>query len=116
VGYKRRCPSVSYRNKLAGEVKALGARFNSARTPEPDHLAYFYAGNNFILWNRVLRDVAAEHTDNIGDNARLLALGTLAIADSFIVAWENKIHYVFWRPITAIQEGDNDGNSRSALG
>jgi hypothetical protein len=96
------------------EVKALGARFNSARTPEQTDLAYFYAGNNFILWNRALRDVATAHTDNIGDNARLLALGTLAIADAVIVAWENKIHYVFWRPITAIQEGDNDGNSRTA--
>ncbi|HET9222707.1 MAG TPA: hypothetical protein VFO07_09395, partial [Roseiflexaceae bacterium] len=62
------------------EVKDLGARSNSKRTPKQDQLAYFYAGNNFILWNRVLRDVAAEHTDNIGDNARLLALGTLAIA------------------------------------
>jgi hypothetical protein len=96
------------------EVKDLGARFNSTRTPEQDQLAYFYAGNNFILWNRVLREVAAAHTENIGDNARLLALGTLAIADSFIVAWDSKIHYVFWRPITAIQEGENDGNSRTA--
>ena len=96
------------------EVKALGARFNSARTPEQDQLAYFYAGNNFILWNRVLRDIAAEHTDNIGDSARLLALGTLAIADSFITSWDSKSHYVFWRPITAIREGDNDGNPRTA--
>jgi hypothetical protein len=95
------------------EVKTLGARFNSARTPEQTGLAYFFGGNNFILWNRALRDIAAANTDNLGDNARLLALGTLAIADSFIVAWENKIHYVFWRPLTAIQEGDNDGNSRT---
>jgi hypothetical protein len=96
------------------EVMALGARFNSTRTLEQTQLAYFYAANNFILWNRVLRDVAAEHTDTIGDSARLLALGTLAMADSLITAWESKIHYVFWRPITAIQEGDNDGNPRTA--
>ena len=96
------------------EVKALGARFNSARTPEQEQLAYFYAGNNFILWNRALRDIAAAHTDTIGDSARLLALGTLAVADSFITAWDSKIQYVLWRPITAIQEGDNDGNSQTA--
>ena len=96
------------------EVKALGARFNSARTPEQTQLAYFYAGNNFILWNQALRDIAAAHTDNIGDNARLLALGTLAIADAVITAWDSKIHYVFWRPITAIREGDNDGNAQTA--
>ena len=96
------------------EVMALGARLNSARTPEQDQLAFFYAGNNFILWNRVLRDIATEHTDTIGDSARLLALSTLAIADSFITSWDSKIHYVFWRPITAIREGDNDGNARTA--
>lgn len=96
------------------EVKAVGARSNSTRTEEQLHLAYFYAGNNFILWNRVLRDIGAARTANIGDNARLLALGTLAIADSFITAWDSKRHYVFWRPITAIREGDNDGNSRTA--
>jgi hypothetical protein len=96
------------------EVKAVGSRSNSIRTPEQTHLAYFYAGNNFILWNRVLRDVGAARTTNIGDNARLLALGTLAIADAFITAWESKSHYVFWRPITAIREGENDGNSRTA--
>jgi hypothetical protein len=96
------------------EVKALGARFNSARTPEQTQLAYFYAGNPLILYNRVLREVAAAHTHNIGDNARLLALGTLAIGDAVITAWDSKRHYVYWRPITAIREGDNDGNARTA--
>ena len=95
------------------EVKALGARFNSARTPEQDQLASFYMGTLFIVYTRTLRDVAAAHTDNIGDNARLLALGTLAMADSLIASWDSKIHYVFWRPITAIREGENDGNAQT---
>jgi hypothetical protein len=96
------------------EVKAFGARFNSARTLEQTQLASFYTGNLFIVYTQTLRDVAAEHTHNIGDNARLLALGTLAMADALITSWEGKIHYVFWRPITAIREGDNDGNSQTA--
>ena len=95
------------------EVKALGARFNSARNAEQDQLAYFYAGNNFILWNRALRDVAAANTATIDDSARLLALGTMAIADAIITAWDSKSEYVFWRPITAIREGNNDGNART---
>lgn len=96
------------------EVKALGARFNSTRTPSQNQLASFYSGNLFIVYTQTLRDVAAAQTDNIGDNARLLALGTLAMADSLITAWGGKIQYVFWRPITAIREGDNDGNPRTA--
>jgi hypothetical protein len=95
------------------EVKALGALTNSMRTPEQTQLASFFGGNLFFLYNQTLRDVAAWQTDNIGDNARLLALGTLAIADSFIVSWESKMHYPFWRPITAIREGENDGNPQT---
>jgi hypothetical protein len=96
------------------EVKALGGYSNSARTPEQTQLAYFYAGNNFILWHRTLRDVAAAHVKNIGESARLLALANLAIADAVITAWDSKRHYVLWRPITAIQEGDNDENAATA--
>jgi len=96
------------------EVKALGALTNSMRTPEQTQLARFFAGNFFILLNQTLRDVAAWNTDNIGDNARLLALGTLAIADAFTTSWDSKKHYVYWRPITAIREGENDGNPQTA--
>ena len=95
------------------EVKALGALTNSMRTPEQTQLASFFGGNLFFLYNQTLRDVAAWQTDNIGDNARLLALGTLAIADSFITSWDSKKHYPFWRPITAIREGENDGNPQT---
>ncbi|WP_198159788.1 PEPxxWA-CTERM sorting domain-containing protein [Sphingomonas horti] len=34
-----------------------------------------------------------------------------AIADSFISVWDTKYEYNFWRPITAIREGDTDGNA-----
>jgi hypothetical protein len=95
------------------EVKALGARVNSTRTPEQTQLAYFYAGNNFILWNRALREIAAAHTQKMGDNARLLALGTIAMADAVIACWDSKLHYAFWRPITAIREGDKDDNAQT---
>jgi hypothetical protein len=94
-------------------VKALGALNNSKRTRAQTQLASFFAGNLFILYNQTLRDVAAAHTESIGDNARLLALGTLASADALITSWEGKPRYNFWRPITAIREGDTDGNQRT---
>ena len=99
------------------EVKSLGAQSNSARTPEQTELAYFYAGksgNNFVLWHRALRDVAAAHVNNIGDCARLLALANLAITDAVMTVWDSKKHYVLWRPVTAIQEGESDGNGATA--
>jgi hypothetical protein len=40
----------------------------------------------------------------------MFALVTMATADTIISCWSTKIHYNFWRPITAIREGENDGN------
>lgn len=96
------------------EVKAVGALNNSSRTPEQTDVAHFYAGNTLIIWNRAIRDIANEHVDNIADSSRLLALATMAIADALITSWNDKNRYVFWRPSAAIQEGDNDGNPRTA--
>jgi hypothetical protein len=92
------------------EVKAMGARFNSARTAADTELALFWAGNYIILWNRAIRDIAAAHVNNIGDSARLFALVDMAMADAVITAWDTKNAYVFWRPITAIRLGDKDTN------
>ena len=96
------------------EVKAMGASTNSSRTFEQTDLAQFWAANYLVLWNKVTRDIASAHVDNIGDNARLFALVDLAIADAVISAWDTKVAYVFWRPITAIRLGDDDGNPRTA--
>jgi hypothetical protein len=96
------------------EVKALGSLENSARTPEQTQLAYFFADNFFAQWHRVIRSIAEMNLDNEGDTARLLALSWLAVADAFITTWESKIYYSYWRPVTAIHEGDSDGNNKTA--
>jgi hypothetical protein len=54
------------------------------------------------------------HVPDISDSARLFALAELAMGDAGITAWDSKFHFVFWRPLTAIQEGDNDGNPETA--
>jgi hypothetical protein len=92
------------------EVKAMGARFNSARTPEQTDFAIFWAANYVALWNRAVRDLAAARVHNIGDSARLFALVNLSMADAGITAWNTKVAYNFWRPITAIRLGDEDTN------
>ena len=48
----------------------------------------------------------------LAECARLFAIMTMANANSFIVDWDAKFHYNFWRPVTAIRNGDNDGNDR----
>jgi hypothetical protein len=96
------------------EVKAMGALWSSTRSFDQTELAYFWATNYMVSWNAALRNIASEHVPDIGDSARLFALATMAITDAGITAWDSKRHYVFWRPITAIQEGESDGNPQTA--
>jgi PAP2 superfamily len=95
------------------EVKDLGARLGSKRSAEQTDLGYFYADNFLALLHRAFRGIADLHVPDIGDSARLFALASLAMADSIITSWESKYHYNFWRPLTAIREGDHDGNRRT---
>jgi hypothetical protein len=96
------------------EVKALGSLTSTARSAEQTDLAYFYSGNIPAQWNSALRAIAARYVRKTGDQARLLALASLATADSLISSWDSKLHYVFWRPVTAIVEADDDGNPETA--
>ena len=48
------------------------------------------------------------------ENARLLALLNLAIADAAIGCWDAKYTYVFWRPVTAIPLAGTDANAATA--
>jgi hypothetical protein len=97
------------------EVKALGRDVGSSRTPEQTAIAVFHSGNTVVLWNQTLRALADRYATNVGDSARLFALVNMAMADAAMTAWQQKIKYNVWRPDTAIQLGDTDGN-RSTVG
>jgi hypothetical protein len=47
---------------------------------------------------------------NLLDSARFLALYATALTDAYIAVFDAKYHYEFWRPITAIRNGDIDEN------
>lgn len=96
------------------EVKALGSKNSIARTQAQTDLALFYSDNFLALWERTLRGISDANLTNIGDSARLFALANLAAGDALIAAWDGKRFYHFWRPITAIQNGDNDDNPLTA--
>jgi hypothetical protein len=96
------------------DVKELGALVNSTRTTEQTDIAHFWNANYLVVWNQALRDIAASEVSGIGRTARLFALANMAMTDAVISAWNAKTTYLFWRPVTAIQEGDRDGNSRTA--
>src|SRR5262249_61030808 len=47
---------------------------------------------------------------SLAENARVFALLSMALANCYMVDWDAKFTYHFWRPITAIRNGDQDGN------
>ena len=96
--------------KAYNEVKQKGASDARERTAEETAIARFYSDAPANYWNRLLRDLVLSESLSLGDSARMFALVSMATADAIISCWDTKIHYNVWRPVTAIREGDNDGN------
>ncbi len=96
------------------EVKDLGA-VGSPRTAEQNALAGFFTNTTHPpeMYNRTFRTVAANEGLTLVEQARLFAMLNLAGADSLINCWDDKAHWSFWRPVTAIRLGDQDGNPKT---
>jgi hypothetical protein len=92
------------------EVKELGSLTSTTRTADQTAAAIFWQDHGPVVWNRVMRSLAASHGLDAAAGARLFASTNLAAADASIGCWESKYHWLFWRPITAIREAGTDGN------
>ena len=57
-----------------------------------------------------MRQLALAKGLGLAENARLFALFNMGVANTFITDWDAKFTYNFWRPVTAIRNGDMDGN------
>ncbi|MGB8170534.1 MAG: Ig-like domain-containing protein, partial [Chthoniobacteraceae bacterium] len=96
-------------------TKDLGRNTGSSRTADQTQIARFWADGAGTYsppghWNKLAEEIAADRGLSISANARLFAELNVAMADAGVAAWDAKYAYSFWRPITAIQNGDLDGN------
>jgi hypothetical protein len=92
------------------EIKALGSATSKVRTAEQSAIAQFWATALPDVHMGVVHSVAIASAREVTRNARLYAVVTAAINDAEIAVLEAKYHYNFWRPITAIRNGDRDDN------
>jgi hypothetical protein len=104
--------STDYAGAYA-EVKIVG----NAAIPDAAKLAtYQYwalgAGTSQPpgAWIEVARVVSASRSLDLADTARLFALASMAMADTVAPTYLTKFNVRFWRPTTAIREGDLDPN------
>jgi hypothetical protein len=92
------------------EIKAVGGKASSTRTPAQTEIARFWEATAPTIYYPVIRSVANAPGRDVTQNARLLAVTAQAIDDAMIAVFDGKYHYNFWRPVTAIRNGDIDGN------
>jgi PAP2 superfamily len=93
------------------EVKTLGGTKSTARTAEQSEAVKFWGNVNFGgAWQGAARELATKKEMPLAECARLFALLNMGLANAYILNWDAKYHYNFWRPVTAIRNGDQDGN------
>jgi FtsP/CotA-like multicopper oxidase with cupredoxin domain len=92
------------------EVMEIGGAMSTTRTAEQTEVARFWTTNMVIQTNAAYRQLAASRGLGLLDTARLMAMGNMAATDSLIATFDAKYFYNFWRPVTAIQRADTDGN------
>ena len=101
------------------EVKLKGSASSTSRTAEETEIALFWANGPKTEtppghWQEIATTIAQQKGLSLLETSRLYAAVGMALADAAISAWAVKYDGPIWRPITAIQQGDRDGNPLTA--
>jgi hypothetical protein len=92
------------------EVKLLGAVDSAVRTPAQTEIGRFWTDHTTAQYGRMLQLLAMQENLNLLNTSRLMAMSFTSLADAYIGCFNAKYHFSFWRPVTAIRNGDIDGN------
>jgi len=92
------------------EVKDFGSKTSTKRSARQTEDGRFWLITGPQSSEPVVRQIVTAKKMSLIDSARFMALTAVAGADAGIAVFEAKYRYEFWRPITAIRNGDSDGN------
>ena len=93
------------------ETKSMGSAASANRTADETLYVKFWNSTSPAgFFDPVATSLAAEHHLTFSEEARLLALLNIGLADAIIGCWDAKYTYSSWRPVTAIQLAGTDGN------
>jgi hypothetical protein len=101
--------SEAYARDVA-EVQALGSKDSTERTAAQTSTALFFSGAALVQFNAALRDQVIVRKLDLTDAARMFAAVNMTSADAITTVWRAKLFYGLWRPVTAINLADTDGN------
>jgi hypothetical protein len=92
------------------ELKDYGGLASTKRTPQQSEIARFWLVGPPVAYHPFARELVRAKEMSVVDSARFMALVAIGLNDAIIAVLDAKYHYNFWRPITAIRNGDQDGN------
>src|SRR5262245_26760004 len=92
------------------EVKDYGRKASDRRTSEQTEVARFWLMTGPNAYHPFARQLVTAKQMGVLDSARFMALVAIGLNDAYIAVFDAKYHYNFWRPITAIRNGDIDNN------
>jgi hypothetical protein len=97
------------------ETKTFGIAGTPGAPLTPNQtVARFWNGNTALYWNRIAAQVATARNLSLVDTARLFGVLDVSMADAAVACWDSKYRYVFWRPVTAIQQSGPTGTPAGA--
>ncbi len=91
------------------ELKDYGGKTSAKRTAQQTETALFWT-SPLLAYQPLERQLVTAKQMSVVDSARFMALEAVALNDAIIAVLDAKYHYNFWRPITAIRNGDIDDN------
>ena len=94
------------------EVKAIGSATSTVRTADQTQAAIWWHDRHLAEWE-IKRQLATTQRLNTVQTARMFAMVDLSEADATTACYNEKAAWSFWRPITAIQLADTDGNQET---
>ena len=97
------------------EIKSVGGKISGKRTPRQTEDANFWLITGPASYYPIVRQLVIANKMDVIDGARFMALVSIAAADAYIAVFDAKYHYDFWRPITAIRNGDIDDNPSTQI-
>jgi hypothetical protein len=92
------------------EIKELGSKSSSKRSVRQTEDARLWLITGPQSSEPIVRQIVLAKKLSSVEAARFMALTAIAAADAAIAVMDAKYHYNFWRPFTAIRNGDNDDN------
>jgi hypothetical protein len=92
------------------ELKDYGGQHSAKRTAQQTETARFWLIGAPVAYHPFVRQLVTTKQMSVIDSARFMTFVALGLNDAFIAILDAKYHYNFWRPITAIRNGDIDGN------